>query len=670
MRSSPFLFLSVSVALLGGAPSVFAYTFSLTTSSGDPLHWADKNPSTPNTIDIWYDFRSWNGYSSSLTDADKTVIQQALADWSAITGGRIVFTQNTAASTNDIITIGIGNLAAVQQTSGSGGVLGVGGQSYIPNSPTSFRSGFLWLDSADTWDRTLGNGNTLSNTADEYNVAFHEIGHALGLSHSDNSYANMMNTYYYGEKLGPSQDDINGINAIYAAPGTDPATFYTVLTRTLSSFTLSATDQFNYATNTAPYPRYYYLDSGNTTITGETRLDAGNYTSPTNFMQSGGLWTTNTLTINGAATYSTGTYALSGGTLTATGSAAINQKGTFLQTGGILTAPALSVAGNGTFTQSAGTASLTSVNIASGGTFSFVGGALSLQNVSSAGTASFSAAPTWRANATLTVTGGTTSLANDAGSAANTPLSVQANGGTLSFSSPQHLASLSIGSSGRLNVAAGGDNLLLLQSLSFASGGRLDLANNDLILHNAASADYATLQARLNTARANGAWNGAGLQSSTAAGHNELGFGLLTGADWLLLHPATTFDAMTVLATDLLVKYTYAGDADLSGRITLDDYAQLDAGFLLQPAAPAWLNGDFNYDGLVDYRDYALIDNAFAQQSGSLAADLIRQHAASFGLPYQELLTSLQLAVPEPASLVLLAAGAASLLTRRLPRPR
>ncbi len=92
------------------------------------------------------------------------------------------------------------------------------------------------------------------------------------------------------------------------------------------------------------------------------------------------------------------------------------------------------------------------------------------------------------------------------------------------------------------------------------------------------------------------------------------------------------FEGQMVAAGDVLVETTWAGDTDLSGTVTLADYLRLDAGYLC--GLTGWANGDFNYDGVVDYRDYALIDYAYAHQSGALAESLLAEHAAEFGTPY------------------------------------
>jgi hypothetical protein len=81
----------------------------------------------------------------------------------------------------------------------------------------------------------------------------------------------------------------------------------------------------------------------------------------------------------------------------------------------------------------------------------------------------------------------------------------------------------------------------------------------------------------------------------------------------------STFDGQSVGSADVLVKYTYFGDANLDGTVNATDYIAIDNGF--NSSGNSWVNGDFNYDGVVNGDDYSLIDNAYNTQGGvSLAA--------------------------------------------------
>src|SRR5204863_3802754 len=62
----------------------------------------------------------------------------------------------------------------------------------------------------------------------------------------------------------------------------------------------------------------------------------------------------------------------------------------------------------------------------------------------------------------------------------------------------------------------------------------------------------------------------------------------------------------TVTGSDALVMYTYAGDANLDGKINVDDYGRID--FNVSLGTKGWFNGDFNDDGKINVDDYGIID--------------------------------------------------------------
>jgi hypothetical protein len=117
---------------------------------------------------------------------------------------------------------------------------------------------------------------------------------------------------------------------------------------------------------------------------------------------------------------------------------------------------------------------------------------------------------------------------------------------------------------------------------------------------------------------------------------------------------------------DVLVKFTYFGDANLDGIVDGSDYSLIDAGYLSnQPGfagavLTGWYNGDFNYDGVVDGSDYALMDNAFNNQG----APQLGQDLTIVGTSDVQ-----SIAVPEPSALILLAGLESIIVGRTRCRP-
>jgi hypothetical protein len=212
---------------------------------------------------------------------------------------------------------------------------------------------------------------------------------------------------------------------------------------------------------------------------------------------------------------------------------------------------------------------------------------------------------------------------------------------------------------------------LLIVNNTLSVPGKLDLAGNDMIVR---GGDVNAVTARLASAIDGGAWDGAsGITSSLAAAdYSSLqltALGVSSADDYTLYSEtgATTFDGQAINSGDVLVKFTYYGDANLDGTVDPIDYSSIDNGYAFN--LTGWSNGDFNYDGVVDPLDYSLIDNAYAFESaGGLAAqEMIAKHSAEFGAAYVYDLSRLQAGqpVPEPTALGVLAIASLGLLSKR-----
>jgi cytoskeletal protein CcmA (bactofilin family) len=75
-----------------------------------------------------------------------------------------------------------------------------------------------------------------------------------------------------------------------------------------------------------------------------------------------------------------------------------------------------------------------------------------------------------------------------------------------------------------------------------------------------------------------------------------------------------TFAGQPVDSTAVLVKFTWGGDANLDGKINIDDYGRIDGNVAQSGSVFGWFNGDFNLDGKINIDDYGIIDGNINQQ--------------------------------------------------------
>jgi hypothetical protein len=256
------------------------------------------------------------------------------------------------------------------------------------------------------------------------------------------------------------------------------------------------------------------------------------------------------------------------------------------------------------------------------------------------------------------VSGGTLILASSGAFPANTPLALSGTGLVVAAS----------------HTGATKNNIVAL-GLSISGGagawnGQLDLKNNDMIVRGSnysytsgsnsysGSASLANITSQAAEGYNNGAWNGSGgiISSTAAADTTHLhAVGVILNDNGTNSSTAlyTSFDGTTTPQGDVLVKYTYYGDANLDGKVDGTDYGRIDNGYLNN--LTGWFNGDFNYDGVIDGSDYTLIDNAYNTQGAQVSSQIATSSAQ----------IAVGSSVPEPATLGLLGMGAVGLLGRR-----
>jgi fibronectin-binding autotransporter adhesin len=200
------------------------------------------------------------------------------------------------------------------------------------------------------------------------------------------------------------------------------------------------------------------------------------------------------------------------------------------------------------------------------------------------------------------------------------------------------------------SVSHTGTGALVFSGLTVSSGATLDISGGTMIVHGDGT-QFANIWNLIHQGYNSGQWNGNGIISSAALSAPRLtALGTATGV-------TGTFDGQSVVSTDVVVKYTWYGDADLSGKVDGGDYTLIDTGYGSHGSKTGWQNGDFNYDGQIDGSDYSLIDNAFNQQSATPLAEVVSASEVAS--------SSSSAAIPEPASLGMLAVGAAGMATYR-----
>jgi autotransporter-associated beta strand protein len=213
---------------------------------------------------------------------------------------------------------------------------------------------------------------------------------------------------------------------------------------------------------------------------------------------------------------------------------------------------------------------------------------------------------------------------------------------------------------GSINVADGAlvqaqavlPKAVTVTTLATHTSGKFDLTSNSMVVKGMTAPQVrALLQSGYNA----GHWDGAmGIVSSTAAASTETSIGYASNASLNL----TQFKGVTGLTTnDVLVKYTYAGDANLDGKVDIGDLGLLAGAW--QQSGKVWFDGDFTYNGTVDIGDLGLLAGNW--QKGVSSGQLL----VSFDQAMAQFAAFDGVVVPEPTGLALLGLAGAGLLARR-----
>ena len=167
----------------------------------------------PDTADFVLEGRKWSktaltySYSEFTPDLSQAQVRGALTQafnlWAAVTP--LTFTEVTSGADIVIRFVG-GNHGDGNAFDGPSGVLA---HAFYPPPNNGALAGDVHFDEAETWTVNLP-----PSGIDLATVAGHEIGHALGLAHSNVTGA-LMYAFYGGAHRNLESDDIAGIQAIY-----------------------------------------------------------------------------------------------------------------------------------------------------------------------------------------------------------------------------------------------------------------------------------------------------------------------------------------------------------------------------------------------------------------------------------------------------------------------
>jgi len=149
-----------------------------------------------------------NGTNDLASNADRQIVRSAFDAWANVSHLRFAEVQPNQ-NPNFRIAWRSGNHGDGNSFDGPGNTLA---HAFFPPPCGGPYAGDLHFDEDERWiEDPAGQGIVLRQ------VAIHEIGHLLGLSHSEDQRA-IMFAYYSADRVNLSDDDVQGIQALYGEP--------------------------------------------------------------------------------------------------------------------------------------------------------------------------------------------------------------------------------------------------------------------------------------------------------------------------------------------------------------------------------------------------------------------------------------------------------------------
>jgi hypothetical protein len=161
-----------------------------------------------------------------------------------------------------------------------------------------------------------------------------------------------------------------------------------------------------------------------------------------------------------------------------------------------------------------------------------------------------------------------------------------------------------------------GSGVESVDSITLQQNTRLDLGGGTLLINYGTGNDpIATISSYLSNGYNGGAWNGAGIISSTVASENAgqsamiYSVGYADGADGIV---------SGLSSGEIEIMPTLAGDAKLQGNVDFGDFQLLSQYF--GQSGTSWDEGNFTYGSETNFGDFQLLSQNFGASSTALTA--------------------------------------------------